>query len=71
MTVGTEKLVRMAEQIAANMNYTNDSEVVAAKISDHLARFWDPRMLEAIKVYNLENPDSLSKELSIAVSSIQ
>ena len=71
MTVGTDKLVRMAEQIAANMNYTDDSELVAAKIADHLARFWDPRMQEALRTYNLGNPGSLSKELSTAVESLQ
>ena len=70
MTVGTDKLVRMAEQITANMSYIDDRELVAAKIADHLARFWDPRMLEALKAYKVENPDKLSAELSTAVNSL-
>ena len=44
MTVNTRKLVKMAEDITANLSYTDDEEVVASKIADHLSRFWDPRM---------------------------
>ena len=33
----------MAEDIAANMSYTDDQELVSRKIADHLDRFWDPR----------------------------
>ena len=37
MTVKTDKLVRMAEQISANMAYTDDDHIVATRIADHLA----------------------------------
>ena len=70
MTVNSDKLLRMAEQIAANMAYTDDQDIVAAKISDHLSRFWDPRMLAAIKAYREENPESFSPELSAAVAAL-
>jgi formate dehydrogenase subunit delta len=39
-----EKLVRMANQIAANMDYGPDQEKIAAGIADHLRRFWTPSM---------------------------
>ena len=44
MTVDADKLVRMAEQIAANVSVSDDPGIVAAKLADHLGRFWDPRM---------------------------
>ena len=70
MTVKVDKLLRMAEQIHANMAYTDDSKIVAARIADHLGRFWDPRMLDAIKAYREEHPEALSPELSAAVASL-
>ena len=70
MTVQVEKLLRMAEQIAVNMAYTDDRDIVAGKIADHLRRFWDPRMLEAIKAYHSEHPEALSPELSVAVDAL-
>lgn len=47
MTVGAEKLIRMAEQIAANISINSDTDVVACELATHLQRFWDPRMLSA------------------------
>ena len=67
MTVEAEKLLKMAEQIAANMNYTDDQVVVAAKVGDHLSRFWDPRMKEALRLYADSNPDALSPLLQSAL----
>ena len=43
-----EKLVRMANQIAANSDYGADKEKIAATIADHLTRFWTPEMRKAI-----------------------
>jgi len=43
-----EKLVRMANQIAANSDYGADKEKVAAVVADHLTRFWTPAMRKAI-----------------------
>ncbi len=70
MTVKADKLLRMGEQIAANMAYTDDTAVVAAKVADHLSRFWDPRMLQTIKEHALSEPDTLSPVLLSAVSSL-
>ena len=70
MTVKIEKLLKMAEQITANMAFTDDQEVVAAKVADHLNRFWDPRMKAAIKGYARENADQLSPPLQAALSQL-
>jgi NADH-dependant formate dehydrogenase delta subunit FdsD len=43
-----DKLVRMANQIAANFDYGPDKEHVAASTADHLKRFWAPSMLAAV-----------------------
>ena len=43
-----EKLVKMANQIAANSDYGADKEKVAAVVADHLTRFWTPAMRKAI-----------------------
>jgi hypothetical protein len=43
-----EKLVRMANQIAANNDYGSDKDRVAATVADHLMRFWTPAMRAAI-----------------------
>jgi formate dehydrogenase subunit delta len=43
-----DKLVRMANQIAANTDYGPDKDQVAATVADHLTRFWTPEMRAAI-----------------------
>lgn len=43
-----EKLVKMANQIAANNDYGSDKAKVAATVADHLTRFWTPAMRAAI-----------------------
>ena len=43
-----EKLVRMANQIAANLDYGADKEKVAAAAADHLKRFWNSTMCAAV-----------------------
>jgi formate dehydrogenase subunit delta len=43
-----DKLVKMANQIAANSDYGSDKEKVAAVVADHLTRFWTPAMRKAI-----------------------
>jgi formate dehydrogenase subunit delta len=70
MTVPIDKLLRMGEQISANMAYTDDSDIVVARIADHLSRFWDPRMLAAIKEHYAQHPETLSPELSGAVAAL-
>ena len=67
MTVKISKLVKMAEDITANMSYTNDLEVVASKVADHLNRFWDPRMKAAIIEYQDDENSELTATLRLAI----
>ena len=71
MTVNTDKLVRMAEQVTANMNYTDDKKVVAAKVADHLNKFWDQRMKTAIMACAHEHNRELSPPLRAAISQLE
>ena len=43
-----DKLVKMANQIAANSDYGSDKSKIAATVADHLTRFWTPEMRAAI-----------------------
>jgi hypothetical protein len=71
MTVKTEKLTRMAEQIAANMNYGEDTEIVAAKVAEHINKFWDQRMKSALREYAAEHKGEFSSELRAAISKLE
>ena len=71
MTVDSAKLVRMGEQITANMAYTDDVALVAARVADHLNRFWDPRMRQAITDIANRDADELSPALKAAVRLLQ
>ena len=46
--MNVEKLVKMANQIAANSDYGSDKEKVATVVADHLKRFWTPEMRAAV-----------------------
>jgi len=43
-----DKLVRMANQIAANFDYGADEEKVAAGAADHIGRYWTASMRAAV-----------------------
>jgi formate dehydrogenase subunit delta len=45
-----DKLVYMANQIGRFFTYQGEESAVAA-IADHLVKFWDPRMREAIQAH--------------------
>lgn len=62
MTVSTEKLVRMAEDIAANVTAGDDVQLTAERTADHLRRFWDPRMRRAL----IEAADDLPLSPAVA-----
>ena len=46
--MNVDKLVKMANQIAANSDYGADKDLLAAGVADHLTRFWTPAMRVAI-----------------------
>ena len=71
MTVNTAKLVKMAEDITANMAYPDDQDLIATRVADHLIRFWDPRMIDAIIGYSSESESELTEPLRLAISRLQ
>ena len=68
MTVDVEKLLKMADQIVANMSYGDDTAVIAAKVADHLNRFWDPRMRTTLREHFAEHDDTLTELMRDVVS---
>lgn len=60
MTVKFDKLLRMAEQIAANVSISDDPEVVAEQVTGHLQRFWDPRMRQSFIDNAPDHADQMS-----------
>lgn len=46
--MNTAKLVRMANDIAANFDCGLDRATEVAGVADHIGRFWSPYMLEAM-----------------------
>jgi hypothetical protein len=46
--MNTDKLAKMANQIAANCDYGADKDRVPTVVADHLTRFWTPAMRAAM-----------------------
>jgi formate dehydrogenase subunit delta len=65
-----DKLVRMANQIAANSDYGPDKDKVAAVVADHLSRFWTPAMRVAIIEGHRKNLIDLSPVAARAVEKL-
>ena len=70
MGVGHDKLVRMAEQIAANLDL-GDDVVTAARVADHIGRFWDPRMRETLLAYAASGEAQLSARVREALKQLK
>ena len=51
MTVSIDKLIRMAEQISANISIDEDSQRKGEKLALHMKKFWDPRMRQNFLEY--------------------
>ncbi|MBN1237675.1 MAG: formate dehydrogenase subunit delta [Gammaproteobacteria bacterium] len=62
------KLVRMANQIAANLDYGPNKEQVVYATADHLRRFWSPSMLQLIVEHYRSGDAELSDLASRAVA---
>jgi formate dehydrogenase subunit delta len=71
MTVGIDKLIRMGEQITANMSFVDDKDVVSDKVADHLGRFWDPRMKASIIEYAGDHGEAFSEPLLMAIDKLK
>lgn len=44
-----QRLIAMANDIAAFFNAEADKEAAAEQVANHLRKFWDPRMREGIR----------------------
>jgi len=67
MTVNADKLVRMGEQVAANLRFDDDEDGLIERLADHLQRFWDPRMKAAIQEHCARERADISPALRAAV----
>ena len=65
-----EKLVRMANQIAANFDGGRDESLAVAGVTDHIRRFWSPLMREQIVAYWRSDPSVLTPRAARAIESI-
>lgn len=68
--MNVDKLVRMANQIAANFEYGQGKEKVAEGVLDHLRRFWTPDMKTSIIEYREQGGAGLSEVASMAVGKL-
>jgi formate dehydrogenase subunit delta len=49
--MNTERLVAMANDIAAFFSAEPDKEAAAEQVANHLRRFWAPKMREEIRAH--------------------
>ena len=65
-----DKLVRMANQIAANFDGGSDEAQAVASVADHIRRFWTPAMRKQIVERWRKRPDELSPRAAQAIAAI-
>lgn len=65
-----EKLVRMANQIAANFDGGSDEAQAVGSVADHIRRFWTPSMRQQIIERWREQPADLSPRAALAMAAI-
>jgi NADH-dependant formate dehydrogenase delta subunit FdsD len=68
MSARTEHLVRMANQIAANVP---DPACAAEQTAAHLRAFWAPVMIDDLAAIAAENPDDLVPAVRAALSTLR
>ncbi len=56
----TERLAKMANDIANFFNSESDKEIAVEGIKNHILRSWDPRMRNAIIAYCQQDGSELS-----------
>lgn len=65
--MNVDKLVRMANQIAANFAYGDDRAQAVAAVLDHLTRFWTLEMKQAIVAHQQAGESGLNEVAAEAV----
>ena len=68
--MNVNKLIRMANQIAANFEYGADAKKAASGVADHLRRFWTPDMRAQIVDYRGRGGTELSEIAALAVADL-
>ena len=63
-------LIKMLNQVTENLTQGDEDEVAAARVADHLKRFWAPGMKERIKSYAEDSGEELSPVARLAVAEI-
>ena len=73
MSVSIDKLIRMAEQISANISIDEDSQRKGEKLAVHMKKFWDPRMRQSFLEYarSEQGANALSPALAAAAGQLQ
>ncbi|MDD5412540.1 MAG: formate dehydrogenase subunit delta [Methylobacter sp.] len=66
----TERLVKMANDIANFFNSESDKEIAAEGVRNHILRSWDPRMRNAIIAYCQQDGSELSDLARSAISKL-
>lgn len=65
-----DKLVRMANQIAANFEFGGNKAKAADGVADHLTRFWAPSMRNAIIEHYRQGGGDLSETAALAIAKL-
>lgn len=65
--MNAEKLARMANQIAANLQYGTQAEAVATA-ADHLLRFWNSRMRDELAQAQARGDVQLTEVAALALA---
>lgn len=63
-----EHLIKMVNQITANLARGEDEAADVARVADHLRRFWSPAMGLKLANYLQQNQDALPRISALAVS---
>lgn len=64
------KLVRMANQIAANFYTGDNEEKAAAAVADHLRRFWSSQMKREIVEFRKQGNTGLTEVADKAIAEL-
>jgi len=65
-----DKLVRMANHIAANFDGGSDESQAVAGVADHIQRFWTPLMLKQVIERWRTQPEDLTPRAAQAIAAV-
>ena len=65
-----DNLIRMANQIRANMDQAHNDELTAGVVADHLTRFWSRPMKNMIIEYNDTDGERLDPVTKTAIAQL-